>query len=152
MLCTNHYAHIHLLSIFSITTMLAIRFFANRMAAFCFISAIKHRNKKKNPMSNTGGTPVFAGFVGSSRTFKTSAFNHSAISAEEKPVSVIIAGFPAKVKVQNGLLDGLNGCFRAFWWVGTVFRGEWSVGIDLILDQTYGEIWVEKAVIVCMDV
>jgi hypothetical protein len=71
------------------------------------------RSKNKTPMSNISGTPVFAGLVGSSRTFKTSAFNHSAISPEEKPASAIIAGISGEVNAQNGVLVGLMGCFEA---------------------------------------
>ena len=117
-------------------TMAAIRFIANLMAAvslsFC------HRNcppKSKTLMSNISGTPVFAGFVGSSGTFKTSAFNHSAISPEEKPASA--AGIPGKVNAQNGVLVGLMGCFRAVW----VARRFWElsgIGLSLIPGQMTG--------------
>ena len=77
-----------------------------------------HQNsppKNKTLMSNISGTPVFTGFVGSSRTFKTSAFNHSAISPEEKPASAIITGFRAEVNGKNGHLVDLMGVFGRFW-------------------------------------
>jgi len=75
-----------------------------------------HQNcppKSKTPMSDISGTPVFTGFVGSSRTFKTSAFNHSAISPEEKPASAIVAGIPSEVNGKNGHLMDLMVCFAA---------------------------------------
>jgi hypothetical protein len=72
-------------------------------------------------MSNISGTPVFTGFIGSSRTFKTSAFNHSAISPEENPASVLIAGIPSEVNAQMGFWWAWWGVLRRFWWIGTVF-------------------------------
>jgi hypothetical protein len=76
---------------------------------FCHLACLP---KSKTPMSNIGGSPVFTGFLDSSTTFKTSAFNYSAISAEEKPASAITAGFQAEVNVQNGLSVPLIGYFR----------------------------------------
>jgi hypothetical protein len=63
----------------------AIRLFANLMAAYPW--SFCHQNnppQNKTLMSNISGSPVFTGFVDSSRTFKTSAFNHSAISPRDK--------------------------------------------------------------------
>ena len=75
-----------------------------------------HQNahiKNKTPMSNIGETLDLKGFVDSGRAFKTSAFNHSAISPEEKPASAFISGILSKVNAPNGLLEVLVECFRA---------------------------------------
>ena len=95
-------------------------------------------------MSNIGQTPVFARFLAVRWTFKTSAFNRSAISPEDKTsISYYIRDFRQSQHPKwgfgelGGVFSGVSGGFGRF--LGKNGRAE-----SLILDQTYGEKWAEK--------
>jgi hypothetical protein len=101
-------------------------------------------------MSNIGGMPVFAGFVSSSRTFKTSAFNHSAISPRDKTSEsyyIRISGQSQRPKWEFG---GLDGMFSEDFGGLERFSGVNGRRASLVLDQMHGEIRAEKAVMLCM--